>query len=178
DIYFYIGVINSSLINYFYNKFYGESNTNLTADAVKNIPIPNLKNVDKSIVINNSKILINKYGKLYLYTNKFLKNVFKILSIDNNPSNKLYNFYLLDFDEFYNELSKKKKLYFKNIDELEEYFNKYKDAINRIIYDINVCENTINTFVYDLYGITELESKSIEDICKTTKDTVVTSLAY
>ncbi|WP_219721428.1 hypothetical protein, partial [Clostridioides difficile] len=72
---------------YFYNKFYGESNTNLTADAVKNIPVPNLKNVDKSIVINNSKILINKYGKLYLYTNKFLKNVFKILSIDNNPSN-------------------------------------------------------------------------------------------
>ncbi|WP_219670857.1 hypothetical protein, partial [Clostridioides difficile] len=66
-----------------------------------------------------------------------MKNVFKILSIDNNPSNKLYNFYLLDFDEFYNELSKKKKLYFKNIDELEEYFNKYKDAINRIIYDID-----------------------------------------
>ena len=46
DVRFYLTILNSRLISYFYNLYYGESNTNLTKIAFENIPLVNIENIN------------------------------------------------------------------------------------------------------------------------------------
>ena len=47
-------------------------------------------------------------------------------------------------------------------DELEEYFNIYKNEINQLQNEINTTDEEIDQMVYELYGLTDDEIKIVE----------------
>ncbi len=164
NIIFYLGILNSKAISYFYNIFYGESNTNITKEALDNIPIGDIKIIDKDSFISNTKVLIDGYKSLSDYVNKFINNIFKRFNISGTVPKKFESFYLMELDEFIKELEKKKKskVTLKELDEIEEYFVDYKNKMKNIIDDINKSEVYINGEIYKSYGLDEDEIKLIE----------------
>ncbi len=78
-------------------------------------------------------------------------------------SKKSEAFYNYDFKTFVAELKKQKiKLSLIKQDEWEEYFNTYKNEINRLQNEIDKTDKEIDQMVYELYGLTEEEIKIVE----------------
>lgn len=75
----------------------------------------------------------------------------------------LQTFDHLDFKAFAAELKKQKiKLSLAQQDELEEYFGQYKQACNDLSSQITATDKEIDAKVYQLYGLTEEEIKTVE----------------
>lgn len=164
DIIMYLPIINSKLINYFYNNFYGESNTNITKEGFENIPVPNL-NLNES-----DKKLFIEYGKCVLELNKinrglitkFLKTIERAYELKDFKYSTMSKFYELEYSDFLKKLLKKNKLTLIQQDELEDYFDKYKNNINQNINEINNIELKIDNLVYKIYRLNENDIKQIE----------------
>jgi type I restriction-modification system DNA methylase subunit len=80
-------------------------------------------------------------------------------------SQKLEKYYELSFDDFLNEV-KKKKVNVKsreNYQTLKEEFEKSITIINPLLQQIKETDNEIDQMVYNLYGLTNEEIKIIED---------------
>ena len=68
----------------------------------------------------------------------------------------------LTFAEFVAEMKKQKiKLSFTQRDELEPYFNDYKEACNTLREQILKTDSEIDTRVFDLYGLTQEERQTV-----------------
>ena len=81
-------------------------------------------------------------------------------------SQKMEKYYKLSFDDFLNEV-KKKKVNVKSRDNyqtLKEEFEKSIKVINPLLQQIKVTDNEIDQMVYDLYGLTDEEIKIVEGI--------------
>lgn len=106
-------------------------------------------------------------------TNTFLSRIQSNFMID-KLSKKLENFYNYDFKTFLAELKKKKvTLTLKQQDEWEAYFNEYKSEINSLQSQIDKTDKEIDHLVYQLYGLTEEESKIVEGNNNQTKVSLV-----
>ena len=164
DIIMYLPIINSKLINYFYNNFYGESNTNITKEGFENIPVPDL-NLDEL-----DRLLFIKYGKDMLDLNKtnrvliikFLKTIERAYELKDFKYSTMSKFYELEYSDFLKKLLKKNKLKLIQQDELEDYFDKYKKDINQNLNKIKKIELEIDTLVYKIYNLNEDDIKQIE----------------
>ena len=87
-------------------------------------------------ILNLSQQFISK-------KNKFLNRIKQNIHLP-KITNKLNNFYELDFDDFLNELSKQKiKLSLKQQDEWEDYFNSYKKELLHLEKQINDIDKII-----------------------------------
>ena len=85
-----------------------------------------------------------------------------------NLSKKLENYYELDFEEFLQEVKKKKVdiTQRKTQDLLEKEFNESLEIIEIIQREIKETDDKINQLVYDLYELTEEEINIIEESLK------------
>lgn len=164
NIVFYLGLLNSKAISYFYNIFYGESNTNITKEALDNIPIGDIHKINKDDFINNTNILINGYSTLNKSIDKFINNIFRRFNISGTVPKKFNTFYLMESDEFIKELVKKcnSELTLKEREEVEAYLLEYKNKLAPLIMDINKSEKYINTEIYKTYGLSSSEIELIE----------------
>ncbi len=155
NIYYFLWILNSKLINYFYWKYYWESNTNITKDAFELIPFAWFKNEEE--IINNVISIIDKNKKLQKKVNKFIKRLKSSFEIE-KLSKKLEAFYDLEFSDFVKELKKKKvELSLKDQDEWEEYFDSYKKEILELKSEIDNCDKEIDEMVFELYGLSKEE---------------------
>ena len=78
-------------------------------------------------------------------------------------SGSLETFNTLDYAGFVAELKKQKvKLSLTQQDEWLDFFNKYKSDCNALTAEITETDKTIDTLVYDLYGLTVEEQQLIE----------------
>jgi hypothetical protein len=83
-------------------------------------------------------------------------------------SKKLDKYYNLTFNEFLNEL-KKKKIYTKTREDyalLKKEFDRSITKIKPLQWEIEETDNEIDNMVYNLYGLTSEEIQLIEDSLK------------
>ena len=163
NIKFYIVILNSTLISYFYNLYYGESNTNLTKVAFENIPIPNIENINQKPFIEKADKMLSLNKELQEISQKFQRMIMREFNLE-KLSTKLQNWYLLNFDEFIKELSKVKvKLSLLQKADWEDYFIAEKEKSETLNNEITKTDKEIDKMVYELYGLSDDEIKIIEE---------------
>lgn len=163
NIKFYIVILNSTLISYFYNLYYGESNTNLTKVAFENIPIPNIENINQKPFIEKADKMLSLNKELQEISQKFQRMIMRKFEIE-KLSTKLQNWYLLNFDEFMKELKKAKiKLSLSDEANWEDYFIVEKEKADTLSNEITKTDKEIDKMVYELYGLSDDEIKVIEE---------------
>ena len=166
DIRFFLAILNSTLISYFYNLYFGESNTNLTKLAFESIPIVDIEKTIKEPFIQKADLMIELNKKLQ----KTKQNFYDELKLE-KLTNKLQEFEELEFDDFIKEYTKAQKRKF--TDKLEErnfkndwkaLFENDKKEVLEIQNQINQIDKEINQMVYKLYDLTEDEIKIVESV--------------
>jgi hypothetical protein len=163
DVRFYLTILNSTLISYFYNLFFGESNTNLTKLAFESIPIPNISKI-------NQKPFIEKANEMLLLIKTLHKQQAKVVNMLQRdfglekPNKKLETWYELSLQDFFKELAKAKIVLSTNQkDEVQEYFETNQKQAIAIKNEIVATDKAIDTMVYALYGLTEEEISIVEN---------------
>lgn len=167
DYKYVLSLLNSHLINWYYNKEYSNESkltVNLSKEYLSEIPV---KNISKELQLP----FIEKADKmLQLNTDltdeisgfkDWLSRTYKIEKF----SMKLDKYYKLSFDDFLNEL-KKKKVDIKPRKTQELLKKEFEDSLNKInplLLEIEKTDNEIDQMVYELYGLSEDEIKIIED---------------
>ena len=166
NIKFFLALLNSTLISYFYNMYFGESNTNLTKKAFESIPIMDISECIQTPFIDKVDLIIDLNKKLQVATRSFVDE----LELDHVP-NKLQDFEELELEEFVKEYKKAKKLKF--ADKLEErnfkndwtaLFENDKKIALELKSQIAQTDKEIDTMVYKLYGLTADEISIVESI--------------
>ena len=162
DVRFYLTILNSRLISYFYNLYYGESNTNLTKIAFENIPLVNIENINQQPFIKKADKMLFLNKNLQEISQKFQRMIMRELGLE-KISTKLQNWYLLNFDEFIKELSKVKvKLSLSQKADWEDYFIAEKSKAETLNNEITKTDKEIDGMVYELYGLSEEEIRVVE----------------
>ena len=116
------------------------------------ILIPEDKDIEMNLSILADEI-IESNKKLIIETNSFYKWLNRTFHID-KLSNKLENYYQLEFDDFLQEIKKKKVdiKQRKTQDLLENEFNESLKIILPLLREIDEVDFKINQLVYELYG--------------------------
>ena len=162
DVRFYLTILNSRLISYFYNLYYGESNTNLTKIAFENIPLVNIENINQQPFIKKADKMLFLNKNLQEISQKFQRMLMREFGLE-KISTKLQNWYLLNFDEFIKELSKVKvKLSLSQKADWEDYFIAEKSKAETLNNEITKTDKEIDGMVYELYGLSEEEVRVVE----------------
>jgi methylase of polypeptide subunit release factors len=164
DIKVFLAILNSSLINYFYNVYYGESNTNVTKAAFENLPLVDIKENEQVLLITRADLMLDLTKQLQIEKHNFLNE----LHLEKIPQ-KLQKFEELEFDEFVKEYTKTKKLKF--ADKLEErnfkndwmaLFENDKKVVLELKEQITKTDKEIDAMVYALYGLSADEIGIVE----------------
>ena len=162
DVRFYLTILNSRLISYFYNLYYGESNTNLTKIAFENIPLTDIKSINQQPFIEKADKMLSLNKNFQELSQKFQRMIVREFGLE-KISTKLQNWYLLNFAEFIKELSKVKvKLNLSQKADWEDYFIAEKSKAETLNNEITKTDKEIDRMVYELYGLNEEEIKIIE----------------
>lgn len=168
DNYYLVGLLNSKVIQFFLHSistkkqggYYSYLNSFL-----EQIPISNSYNDDIRLSsINNENLRLSLNTQIIQF-HKFLKNAISY----ENISTKLESWHELDFSEFIKELNKAIKkaggtpLTKKDEFEWLELFEDNKKKAQDLQTQITQTEKTIDTMVYDLYGLTQEEREIVEN---------------
>jgi len=164
DVKFYLSILNSSLISYFYNSFFGESNTNLTKLAFETIPIPDILNISQTEFIVKVDLMLLLIEELQDASKKFQRTLQRNLESLEKLSKKLENWHELTFTDFVKELKKKKiVLSFEDEGKWEDYFLPEQQKALEIKAQITKTDKEIDAMVYELYGLTDEEISIVEN---------------
>lgn len=162
DVRFYLAILNSTLISYFYNLFFGESNTNLTKLAFESIPIPDISKTNQKPFIEKADLMLTLNKELQEQSQKFQRTIQRKFELEDLPK-KLQDWYKLSYAEFIKELGKKKvKLTLSQEAEWEDYFIQESKKALELKATIDATDKAIDTMVYELYGLNEEEIAIVE----------------
>ncbi len=164
---FILGILNSKLIEIYLHSItplkkggYHKYSTR----TINNIPLALDSNIQKKIEYNVNSILElnNKFITETEGFKKWLKRTFNISKL----SNKLENYYELDFEEFLNQLKNRKINISKRTTQnlLENEFTSSIDKLTPLKNNIKKIEENINHDVFELYGLNQNEIQIINDL--------------
>lgn len=156
DLYYLIALLNSKLFNFlFKTKFL---NVAVKAEYLKKIPIPKTS----KILLDHSQKIINLSNSLFKNLSsaiEFLSTEYHILKL----TERIKNFYKLEWNDFSKELEKQKiKLDLNKKEELFNWFSAKQKNFKSLDAEIISIENLINLKIYELYGLTTKEIEIIE----------------
>lgn len=155
----YLPILNSTLISYFYNQYFGESNTNLTKSALEGMPLPILDPVVKDSLTKLTDKMLDNTNVLHKKSEHFQDILHTEFTFD-KWSAKLKKWWTLDFAEFVKAL--KVNLSLAQRDELLQLFEKYRLELSGLDSEITETEREIDQLVYKLYGLTNEEISIVE----------------
>jgi type I restriction-modification system DNA methylase subunit len=159
-----LGIINSKLMDYYYKKMFGESNTNIPTEVIEGFPLPNLnkktKQVFSDIEQRVRELIIEKKDFQYkMSTNvRLLQSNFKIEKIPN----KLVSFFLYSHEEIIVQL-KKQNLSLNSQKTILKFFDSEKTHLKTKFDLINTLNDAIDDLVYKLYDLEEDEINIIKN---------------
>ena len=164
DIRYILGILNSNVINYMFQKKYVD--INIKSVYIDAIPVPEI-NIDKQQTIIEKVDQILLHNKNNLELNKKLQDrMTQNLELE-KFSNKLKNFHELNFNEFLKELKKEKiELTLKKQEEWNEYFDNKKQEKLKNITQIEQLDSDLDKLIYKLYGLSEDDIYWIEQSSK------------
>lgn len=162
-----LAVLNSFFVTWYYQNFLnpevGKTLAQVKRTHLLEIPIPDLKNSEFSIINSELANLADKMltlnETLQKKSTNFLKVVKQTFALE-KISTKLETFYNLDFDGFMKEL--KQKVTPKTKLEWLEVFEETKKSLQEIQSQIATTDKEINALVYKLYNLTDEEIKIVE----------------
>lgn len=169
DTKFVIGILNSSLANYWYREYgygyHGGETKKYEPAKIKDymIPIYRANESDQTYIIKRVTKLIECINKKHELIFKFINWVrYKLRT--HNLSKGLINFYRINYDLFLEELTNYRNDF--DEDELETITNKfkiYKSKVQKINSIISGLNEEIDNKVFDLYSITNEEKLIIKN---------------
>lgn len=131
-------------------------------NEIKELPIKIISIEAQKPFIVHADIMLEKNKELQEIMNEFLtfiKNKFGIEKL----TTKLQNWYELEFNEFLKELTKAKvNLPLEEQLSWQALFSKQKALAQELIIKIAETDKKIDAMVYELYGLTEEEIKTVE----------------
>ena len=170
DIKFILTLLNSNLFSFLKTK--GSTNatkddfSQITLSDVRNLPIKNISPKDQKPFIRLADSMLTKNKELQEIQKKFttlLVSEFKIEKL----TEKLEDWYLLDWSEFAGELKKKKiTLSAKDEEKWLDRFERLRKEALAIKGVIDYTDKEIDQMVYELYGLTKDEIGIVEDTGK------------
>jgi len=166
-----LSLLNSAFYNFYYHsKFWDKwrkTFPHLTQDKILWLYVKNIPLLEQKPFIEKADFMLDKNKIMQEKIDKFLKRVWENFEIK-KFSNKIKNFFELDFGDFVKELKKTKNknwekvsLSLKEQDDWEEYFEDYKKEILELKSEIEKCDKEIDEMVFDLYGLSEEERKVV-----------------
>lgn len=159
-------LLNSSLMSFYFEKNTAKAKRKLFPKIILNdlrlFPIKQISLSDQQPFIEKADLMLFLNAELQTKQQCFLnrlKENFDGIKI----TGALAKFDESDFKTFVSELKKQKiALSLKQQDEWEEYFNDYKSECNQLSAQITETDKSIDTMVYELYGLTEEEIGIVE----------------
>lgn len=162
-----IAILNSTFLNCYYKLNFtnkSELTVNISNTFLEQLPIypankeeqiPFIKKVDQMLQLYKLRQEEIKAFQSWFITTFNIEKV----------SQKLEKYYELSFDEFLEEIKKKKVdvRSRKNQELLKEEYQKSVDIINPLLHEIEETDNEIDQMVYELYGLTEEEIQIVEE---------------
>ncbi len=162
---FILTLLNSTLINWFYNKSFTNDSTltvNISKEYLSKIPIKKISLINQRPFIEKADLMLSLNKDLQDQSQKFQRTIQRKFELDNLPK-KLQDWYLLSYADFIKELGKLKiKLTLSQEAEWEDYFNTEATKVNAIKTQINATDNAIDAMVYELYGLSKEEIEIVE----------------
>jgi hypothetical protein len=155
----YLPILNSTLISYFYNQYFGESNTNLTKSALEGMPLPALDSSSKKLLQELTDRMLDNTNALHKKSGQF-QNILHTEFTFDKWSTKLKKWWTLEFTDFVKAL--KVDLSLTQRDELLQLFEKYRAELSTIDDEIQKTDYEIDQLVYQLYGLSNDEIALVE----------------
>lgn len=166
DLRYLLALLNSNLLFWIFKqispKLYGKR-LRFIKQYVEEFPIYPAIAEEQAPLIEKSDLVLDLNENLQEEINNFhnwLRRTFHITKL----SKKLEIYYELDFEEFLNEI-KKKKVDIKprkTQELLENEFNESLAVINPLLQEIDKTDKKIDEMVYELYGLSDEEIEIIE----------------
>lgn len=165
-----LSLLNSKLFNYYVseqspksdNKSYPSFNSRL----LKNLPIKRASEMTQNSLTNKVDLIIDFHNNFYVSIKKFNRSILRNFEIETLPK-KLQEWHLLSFNEFLEELSKKKiKLSLSDESKWEDFFTQESKNVLEIKNLIDETDKEIDQMVYELYGLTQEEIEIVENATK------------
>lgn len=148
-----LAIINSRFYNYLYKQIYGESNTNITSQVFRTIPIPSgFSKVELVDLVNQIVVATNEEAYLLSSILSFLKESYQI-----ELSKTAEDFLSLGWNQLNDQIDKAK-----DKEDLFEWFKQKKLELEKINLKVKSIEKDIDKEVYKLYGLTDEEIKIVE----------------
>ena len=169
-------LISSKTLNFFFKLVCNPiARTSINADEtprynnskiyIEQLPIYPLASEQQKSFVERVDLILNLNKSLQEEENSFKDWLMHTFNIE-KLSQKLEKYYKLYFDDFLNELEKK-KINVKSRDNyqtLKKEFNESINVINPLLQQIKETDSEIDQMVYDLYGLTPEEIKIIEEM--------------
>jgi hypothetical protein len=161
DLKFILGILNSTLINFIFSKFF--LNKDIYAHQLERVPIPAITITEQQKIIESVSTQLSISQLLYKKQTDFiyfLSNNF----VDLHISRKIESWFENTFEDLENELQKQ-GIDFSPIDykSWQENFEKQKNEILSLKNEIQFIDNQIDSLVYQLYDLTPDEITLIEN---------------
>jgi type I restriction-modification system DNA methylase subunit len=173
ELKFAITLLNSKLIGWLHNKVSPKANKGLfpkiLINDVRNIPLVETTHENQTPFIDKANLMMSLTKELQSVNNKFTTYFCGQYKIE-KLSNKLEQWYILDFADFVIELNKiiktVKGVPLTKKDEFDwiDLFNENKQKAQALKSQIDVTDKEIDQMVYKLYDLTEEEIKIVEGI--------------
>lgn len=161
-------ILNSILLRWYYETTF--PTLHVQRNELASLPIPNLVNIEEFSSLADTMLSLNKQlqEKRARFLHRLSEN-FEGVKI----TSALQTFDQMDFKAFVGELKKQKiKLSLAEQDEWEDYFNQYRNDCQQLSEQIAGTDREIDLRVYQLYGLTYDEVKTIDP------DTTITMSEY
>jgi type I restriction-modification system DNA methylase subunit len=150
-------ILNSKLLSYYFIKNTAKSVRKLFPKIILNdlrkFPIKNISLSVQQPFIEKSDLMLTLNKDLQEQSQKFQRTLQREFQLETLPK-KLQDWYMLSYTDFIKELEKQKvKLSLSQKAEWEDYFNCEATKVNIIKTDIETTDQTIDSMVYELYGL-------------------------
>lgn len=128
------------------------------------IPIPPIPDELANSLVESVDKMLTLNADLQQKVSRFLRRITETYNLGKTTA-AFETFYTLSFSDFVKELGKQKvKLTLVQKDELEDYFNAYQAECQSLKTAIATTDHEIDRMVYALYGLTDEEIATVENV--------------
>ena len=163
---FILTLLNSTLINWFYNKSFTNDSTltvNISKEYLSKIPIKKTSLINQQPLIEKAEAMLSLNQTLQKQQSKVINMLQRDYGLE-KPNKKLETWYELSLQSFFAELAKAKiVLSAIQKDEVQEYFETYQKQAVATKNQIIATDKQIDTMVYELYGLSSEEIEIVEN---------------
>ena len=161
-----LGLLNSSLLSYYFLKNTAKSVRKLFPKIILNdlrkFPIKKISIAEQQPFIEKADLMLSMNKELQEQSQKFQRTIQRKFELEELPK-KLQDWYKLTYTEFIKELGKKKvNLSLSQEAEWEDHFLEESKKALELKATIDATDKAIDTMVYELYGLNEEEIAIVE----------------